>query len=163
MLDVALDYCRRGWNPVPIPYRIKKPTGSNWGLLRITTETAPLYFNSAASNIGVRLVTASNGPTDIDLDSTLKGVGFDWRDLARAAATNFSGRMRDLSRIEPDAARDWANVAHLCRDHHHGRLTDRERAPVTDMVMWRRWREPTDRQAAWLTDIAGRLREARSP
>jgi hypothetical protein len=68
MLDVALTYIARGWNPVPIPHRTKAPRGNDWQHRRITTETAPRYFNGAASNIGVQLGTASGGLTDIDLD-----------------------------------------------------------------------------------------------
>jgi hypothetical protein len=68
MLNVALSYIARGWNPVPIPHRTKAPRGDGWQHRRITQETAPHYFNGAASNIGVQLGAASNGLTDVDLD-----------------------------------------------------------------------------------------------
>jgi hypothetical protein len=68
MLNVALAYIDRGWNPVPVDYRTKKPRGNEWQRRRITAETAPHYFNGAASNIGVQLGAASNGLTDVDLD-----------------------------------------------------------------------------------------------
>lgn len=68
MLEVALAYLRRGWNPVPIVYRGKRPIGEGWQLRRITVETAPQYFNGAGYNIGLQLGAASGGLTDVDLD-----------------------------------------------------------------------------------------------
>ena len=67
-LDAAIDYINRGWSPVPIPYRRRKPVLKDWPDLRITAETAPQYFNGARQNVGVILGGASNGLTDIDLD-----------------------------------------------------------------------------------------------
>ena len=95
------------------------------------------------------------------IDRTLKGTGFDWHDVAKAVATHFSGRIREASpQIKPDSACDWADLARWCRDHDNGRLNERERAFVTDMIAWCRWREPTERQASWLADIARHLRAA---
>src|SRR6516162_2684197 len=68
MLNVALSYIARGWNPVPIPHRTKAPRGDGWQHRRITQATAPSFFNGAASNIGVQFGAASNGLTDVDLD-----------------------------------------------------------------------------------------------
>jgi hypothetical protein len=67
-LAIACTFIARGWNPVPILYRTKAPRGDGWQQRRITVETAPQWFNGAASNIGVQLGAASNGLTDIDLD-----------------------------------------------------------------------------------------------
>src|SRR5450759_2379971 len=67
-LDVALDYIKRGWAPVPIAHREKGPKLKEWQLLRMTAETASQYFNDAAMNVGVILGDASQGLTDIDLD-----------------------------------------------------------------------------------------------
>jgi hypothetical protein len=39
-LLAALDYIRRGWNPVPLEYGTKKPIGDKWQN-RIITEIAP--------------------------------------------------------------------------------------------------------------------------
>jgi hypothetical protein len=92
------------------------------------------------------------------IERTLKGAGFDWHDLANAAAAHFSARIREaLPHLEPDSASDWADLARWCRDHDNGRLTPREREFVESMVGWCHWRDPTERQAAWLADIADRL------
>jgi RecA-family ATPase len=69
VLDIALDYVGRGWNPVPVDYRAKKPsTGNGWQRCIIDATNAPHYFNGGPMNIGVILGPSSHGLTDIDLD-----------------------------------------------------------------------------------------------
>lgn len=68
-LAVARDYIRRGWAPVPIPFREKGPRLNGWGRLRLNGLTAPDHFSAAPANIGVILGDASRGLVDIDLDS----------------------------------------------------------------------------------------------
>jgi hypothetical protein len=67
-LDIARGYIARGWSPVPVPYKAKGPTISNWQQLRITEQDAVQFFNGSAQNIGVILGPASGGLTDVDLD-----------------------------------------------------------------------------------------------
>src|SRR5262252_4288898 len=68
-LNIALDYISRGWNPVPVNYRAKKPsTGNGWQKRIIDATNAPHYFNSGQRNIGVILGPSSHGLTDVDLD-----------------------------------------------------------------------------------------------
>jgi Bifunctional DNA primase/polymerase, N-terminal len=67
-LDIALDFMERGWKPVPVPYREKKPTGNGWQKQKITPANADKYFNNPRMNIGVQLGRESGGLTDIDLD-----------------------------------------------------------------------------------------------
>src|SRR5262245_2509274 len=68
-LDIALDYIGRGWNPVPVNYRAKKPSaGSGWQLRIIDATNAAHYFNGGEMNIGVVLGPSSQGLTDVDLD-----------------------------------------------------------------------------------------------
>jgi hypothetical protein len=67
-LDIALNYIQRGWNPVPIPLRAKKPDGARWQQRVITAETAPRYFNGGPKNIGVMQGPSSGGLNDVDLD-----------------------------------------------------------------------------------------------
>jgi hypothetical protein len=67
-LDIALGYIERGWNPVPIPYRTKRPLDDSWQTRIIDAETAPRYFNGELQNIGIILGPTSHGLTDIDLD-----------------------------------------------------------------------------------------------
>ncbi len=65
-IDIAKDYLRRGWQPIPIPHRSKNPNFSGWQKLKTTEADLPKNFNGAEQNIGVLL---HNGLTDIDLDS----------------------------------------------------------------------------------------------
>jgi hypothetical protein len=67
-LDIALNYIQRGWNPVPIPLRAKKPDGNRWQQRVITAATAPRYFNGGPKNIGVMQGLSSGGLNDVDLD-----------------------------------------------------------------------------------------------
>ena len=67
-LDIALEYIARGWNPLPLPFRSKRPEGSAWQSRIIDAATAPLHFNGVQSNIGIILGPSSRGLTDIDLD-----------------------------------------------------------------------------------------------
>ena len=68
-LDIALDYIGRGWNPVPVNYRAKKPSaGNGWQLRIIDASNAAHYFNGGQMNIGVKLGPSSHGLTDVDLD-----------------------------------------------------------------------------------------------
>jgi RecA-family ATPase len=68
-LDIALDYVSRGWCPVPVEYRSKKPSsGKGWPQLLIDATNAPHYFNSGRMNVGVMLGPSSHGLTDVDLD-----------------------------------------------------------------------------------------------
>jgi hypothetical protein len=67
-LNTALEYIRRGWAPIPIPFREKRPVLREWPSLRISAEDAPRYFDGKPQNIGILLGTASDGLTDVDLD-----------------------------------------------------------------------------------------------
>src|SRR5262245_10050666 len=67
-LDIALNYIKRGWNPVPIPYRTKAPEGTGWHARVIDASSAPRYFDGGEMNIGVVLGPTSHGLTDVDLD-----------------------------------------------------------------------------------------------
>jgi hypothetical protein len=55
VLDVALAYIRRGWNPVPIPFKKKKPIDRDWQNRIIDEATAPRFFNAGLQNIGIQL------------------------------------------------------------------------------------------------------------
>ena len=68
-LDIALEYIRRGWEPIPIPHKSKRPAGDEWKTQRITQANAPQWFNGEAQNIGVRLGGLSGGLADVDLDT----------------------------------------------------------------------------------------------
>jgi Protein of unknown function (DUF3631)/Primase C terminal 2 (PriCT-2)/Bifunctional DNA primase/polymerase, N-terminal len=67
LIDSALKYIRRGWAPLPIPFRKKGPVVEGWPKLRISAADAPTRFNGSG-NIGIILGAASGGLTDLDLD-----------------------------------------------------------------------------------------------
>jgi Bifunctional DNA primase/polymerase, N-terminal len=67
-VDLARDYLRRGWQPVPVPYREKAPTIREWQNLDITEDNVGDYFDQRRQNIGVQMGARSAGLTDVDLD-----------------------------------------------------------------------------------------------
>jgi len=67
-LEIALEYIGRGWSPIPIPHKSKRPIGNKWQKLRITQASARQWFNGDPQNIGVLLGEASGGLADTDLD-----------------------------------------------------------------------------------------------
>jgi RecA-family ATPase len=66
--DIAMEYAQRGWNPVPVPFKSKRPIGKEWQHRVIREEDVPQYFNGEPQNIGVMMGEVSNGLTDADLD-----------------------------------------------------------------------------------------------
>jgi hypothetical protein len=69
-LDIALNYIGRGWNPVPVKFRAKKPSaGEGWQHLRINADNVAQHFNGVDQNIGIQMGPASNGLTDGDMDT----------------------------------------------------------------------------------------------
>jgi Bifunctional DNA primase/polymerase, N-terminal len=69
VLEDARDYCRRGWAPIPVPFRSKGPVLEGWEHLRLDDERAlTAYFNGGAQNVGVLLGEPSGGLVDVDLD-----------------------------------------------------------------------------------------------
>jgi Protein of unknown function (DUF3987)/Bifunctional DNA primase/polymerase, N-terminal len=68
-LEAARDLIHRGFNPVPVDFRDKKPTlGAGWQYVVITEANVDQYFNGKSTNIGVQLGAASRGLCDVDLD-----------------------------------------------------------------------------------------------
>jgi hypothetical protein len=68
VLDRARGYISRGWTPVPVGYRKKKPIGGAWQNRVIDHSNVEQHFNGAKMNIGVQMGNKSNGLTDADLD-----------------------------------------------------------------------------------------------
>ena len=68
-LDIAKYYLHRGWQPIPIAHRSKNPKLSGWQKLKLIESDLLKHFNGKPQNIGILLGEASNGLTDIDLDS----------------------------------------------------------------------------------------------
>ncbi len=69
--DIARAYLRRGWAPIPVPFRSKNPARARWQALRLTEQDLAAAFPGGPQNIGVLLGTPSGGLADIDLDVPL--------------------------------------------------------------------------------------------
>lgn len=68
-LDVATGYVAKGWNPVPLPFKQKRPVDVGWQHRRIATRAdVERYFDGKQMNIGAVLGPSSHGLTDVDLD-----------------------------------------------------------------------------------------------
>jgi hypothetical protein len=68
-LDVARDYFGRGWMPIPVPHKSKKPRGNAWQESTFTADDLPAHFNGRPQNVGVLTGTPSGGLVDVDLDA----------------------------------------------------------------------------------------------
>jgi hypothetical protein len=69
--DAARAFHERGWKPVPISRRTKRPIGKEWQ----KRPYDPAQFNDNAQNVGLQLGEVSGGLADVDLD-TLTAIGF---------------------------------------------------------------------------------------
>ena len=67
-LEIAKSHIQRGWTPIPIPYRSKKPVLKGWQLLNVNAANVHQHFGSDPQNSGLLLGPRSGGLTDIDLD-----------------------------------------------------------------------------------------------
>ena len=65
--DIAREYLRRGWHPVPVEIRQKKPRDKAWQSLAITKANVEEYFERN-DNVGLQLGARSTGLTDVDID-----------------------------------------------------------------------------------------------
>jgi hypothetical protein len=59
------EYLGRGYIPIPLPPRTKKPTGAGWPNIRVSVDTIHEHFTET-SNVGLLL---GGGLVDIDLDA----------------------------------------------------------------------------------------------
>src|SRR6516165_5350257 len=66
--EVAREYLRRGWKPIPISARKKYPNNSGWQLNEVTLDNIDSQFMLGHTNIGVQFGPVSNGLCDVDLD-----------------------------------------------------------------------------------------------
>src|SRR5262249_35194567 len=63
----ALEYYARGWKPVPVNRKTKKPIGTGWQKRPFDAAK----FNAKAENVAMQLGAVSRGLVDVDLDSML--------------------------------------------------------------------------------------------
>src|SRR5688500_5752921 len=66
-LEAAITWIQKGFSPVPVPHRSKRPVLQGWEQLEITTDAAPQYFNGNSQNIGLHLGD-KYGSADVDCD-----------------------------------------------------------------------------------------------
>ena len=62
--DAALAYSGRGWKPVPVSRKTKKPIGREWHQRPFN----PAQFDGNAQNVALQLGAESGGLCDVDLD-----------------------------------------------------------------------------------------------
>src|SRR3954471_2415925 len=67
-IEIARSYLRRGWMPLPVPFRSKNPGFNGWQNFTVTEADLPLHFDEQQQNIGVLLGKASGNLVDVDLD-----------------------------------------------------------------------------------------------
>ena len=65
--DVARDYARRGWKPVAVHRKTKKPVDRGWQKRPFN----PAQFDGNSLNVAIQLGEISGGLVDVDLDSIL--------------------------------------------------------------------------------------------
>lgn len=69
-LDSAREFIKRGWMPVPVPFKSKSPVLKDWQNLDLTELEFSKHFNGKPQNIGIMLGEKSGNLVDIDLDSS---------------------------------------------------------------------------------------------
>jgi hypothetical protein len=67
-LETALYYLKRGWMPLPVPFRSKNPGFEGWQNFTVTEAELTKHFNGQRQNIGVLLGKVSGNLVDLDLD-----------------------------------------------------------------------------------------------
>jgi replicative DNA helicase len=68
--DTARAYLRRGFAPIPVPYRTKRPTLDGWQELRLAESDLARYFNGREQNIGILNGAPSGDLVDVDVDAS---------------------------------------------------------------------------------------------
>lgn len=66
--ETARGYLRRGWAPIPVPYKKKKPGYDGWQKLRLVEPDLDDAFPNDPMNVSVLPGPASGGLADVDLD-----------------------------------------------------------------------------------------------
>jgi P4 family phage/plasmid primase-like protien len=70
--EAATIYVDRGWSPVPIRFKSKRPDLAEWTSLRIARDNVPAHFPPGVpTNIGIILGEPSNGLVDVDIDDKI--------------------------------------------------------------------------------------------
>jgi hypothetical protein len=133
-LEAVKRYIERGWAPIPIPHKSKRPVIPAWQKLRLTLHdlSNAEYFNGHEQNIGAILGEASNGLTDADLDCS----------EARALAPYFLPKTACIFGRESAPCSHWLYI-------------------VTPAMKTQQWQEPydntvhTDQDKLMLVELRG--------
>ena len=88
---------------------------------------------------------------------TLVAEGSDIHALADTLCRPQAQRKEQPRRSPPPREGDWRSIACECQAHSN-RLSEREQGFIDDMVEWTAFREPTEKQQAWLLSIYRRVR-----
>lgn len=78
ILDEAKRYLSKGWKPLPVSYKSKRPTIKDWSNVVLTEEELPQHFKTGRQNISILLGEKSNNLVDVDLDSAEAVKLADW-------------------------------------------------------------------------------------
>jgi Bifunctional DNA primase/polymerase, N-terminal len=69
VLEAAREFLARGWLPIPVEFRSKRPTVNDWPNIRPSGSRLSDLFRTGPSNIGLLLGEPSSGLVDVDLDA----------------------------------------------------------------------------------------------
>ena len=62
-LQAAIDWIQKGFSPVPVPHRAKRPIHQGWQRLQIRIDAVPQYFNGKQQNLESIWGTSTEAPT----------------------------------------------------------------------------------------------------
>ena len=116
MQERAREYLERGWQPLPLVAKGKKPTQDEWQKLKIGKDQIHSYFTDA-SNIGTLLGEPSGWLIDIDCDSEMAvavadklmpatGLSFGRRSTGRAHLLYVSEGVKSQRFKDPTRVKD---------------------------------------------------------
>jgi hypothetical protein len=148
-LAVALSYLKRGWRPIPVPFKSKKPTLENWPDLRLSESELLIHFNGTPQNVGVLLGPASGGMVDVDLDA-LEAVSIASRFLTDSACFGRRSKRRSHHLYTTDPLAKTAKFKDVdgtmlveIRGDRHQTIFPPSLHPSGEEVFWEKDVEPT--------------------
>ena len=62
ILEIAQNYQRRGWQPIPMAHRSKNPNLSGWQKFQTVEADLPNHLNGKPQNIGILLDAEAFSP-----------------------------------------------------------------------------------------------------
>ncbi len=99
-LDIARDLLARGFQPVLVRHKSKRPTLGEWQTQRYKMKDLPAVFTNGA-NVGILLGTPSDETVDLDLDHPLATRILQILGEPKTLAYTHAGRNHYLFRAEP--------------------------------------------------------------